>query len=168
MTRVTFDLLPDDARLWAFGANRGLTAEERTRLLSGVDEFLEQWAAHGSPLTCGRDWREDRFLAVAVDQRAAHASGCSIDGLYRVLRLVEQELGVSLLGGGNVHYRDDQGAVVSVSRAAFADAAEHGAVTRDTPVFDITVASAAAWRSGFEKPARDSWHDQLVPAAQRL
>ena len=167
MTRVTFDLLPDDARLWAFGTNRGLTTEERTRLLVAVDGFLEQWAAHGSPLTCARDWRDDRFLAVAVDQRDAHASGCSIDGLYRVLRLVEQQLGVSVLGGSNVHYRDESGSVQTMSRAAFADAAEGGAITRDTPVFDLTVGSAGAGRSGFERPARDSWHDQLLPAPQR-
>jgi hypothetical protein len=86
MPHVDINALPDDARVWVFAADRPVTGPAAERLLSAVDGFLDDWAAHGQPLTCGRDWREDRFLAIAVDQRDAHASGCSVDGLFRVLR----------------------------------------------------------------------------------
>ena len=46
----------------------------------GVDAFLDQWNAHGSALTCAREWRDDRFLAIGVDQSTAGASGCSASG----------------------------------------------------------------------------------------
>lgn len=167
MPRVDFAELPDMARVWAFGSSRGLSAAEESQLLAMVDGFLDDWKAHGQPLSCARDWRDRRFLAVAVDQRDAHASGCSIDGLYRVLSTAERELGVRLLGGGFVHFRDAAGEPVAVTRQEFAAAAERGEVTRRTPVFDLTVSSVGEWLSAFEKPARSSWHDRLLPAAQR-
>ena len=79
MPRIAFDQLPPDARLWIFAAERLLTADEQTQVLGAVDGFIEQWAAHDRPLTTARDLRYDRFIFVAVDERAAGASGCSID-----------------------------------------------------------------------------------------
>lgn len=162
MPRVPFDTLPDDARVWVFGAAAELDASGRERLLAAVDEHLSQWNAHGEPLVCARDWRDDRFLAIGVDQSTAGASGCSIDGLFRTLSRLEPELGTSLLGGGRVYHRDENGRVVATSRSAFAALARDGAVGPDTPVFDTSLTSASVWRGGFERPIRDSWHAQLV------
>jgi hypothetical protein len=162
MPRVDFRSLPDDARTWVFAADRPLPPPAADRLLGEVDGFLDAWAAHGQPLTCARDWREDRFLAIAVDGRDAHASGCSIDGLFRVLQRLEPQLGASLLGGGRVLYRDASGAVRTVSRDEFSTLATQGTVTGETRVFDATVSTAGAWRERFEKPAAESWHAALL------
>jgi hypothetical protein len=97
---VPFASLPDSARLWIFAAERPLTPPERDALLLDVDRFLAQWAAHEVPLTCGRDWRYERFLLVAVDEAAAGVSGCSIDALVRRLREHERQLGIALLDNG--------------------------------------------------------------------
>ncbi|MDQ3673342.1 MAG: ABC transporter ATPase, partial [Gemmatimonadota bacterium] len=83
MPIVEFEDLPDSSRVWVFGSDRRLEEEEAVMLLEEVDRFLAGWKAHGAPLTVGRNWRHDRFLAVAVDQSTAGASGCSIDGLFR-------------------------------------------------------------------------------------
>jgi hypothetical protein len=164
MPIVPFDSLPDDARVWVFGAERPLTPAESTRLLGVTDAHLERWAAHGAPLTSARDWRDDRFLTIAVDQRTAGASGCSIDALFRQLQALERELSLSIVGGGRVFYRDAAGAIRAVDRADFTTLAETGGVTPETIVFDPTVATLGAWRAGFERPARQSWHGQLMPA----
>jgi hypothetical protein len=162
MPRVSFESLPDDARVWVFGAARELDALAAERLLGVVDDFLAQWNAHGSPLVCGRDWRDDRFLAIGVDQSTAGASGCSIDGLFRALARLEPELGTSLLGGGRVYYRDAEGRVAAATRSAFHELARDGSVGPDTPVFDTSLTSASVWRDAFERPVRDSWHKDLL------
>jgi len=54
--------------------------------------------------------------------------------------------------------------VQSTDRAAFTDLAERGTVTAEAPVFDPTVTTLGAWRAGFERPASESWHAQLMPA----
>ena len=163
MPRVEFDELPGDARVWVFGAAGDLDAPASDRLLHAVDDFLAQWTAHGAPLVCGRDWRDDRFLAVGVDRSTAGASGCSIDGLFRTLARLEPELGTKLLGAGRVFYRDATAQVRAATRAAFAELARTGDVSPDTPVFDTALTTAEDWRARFERPARESWHADLIP-----
>ena len=162
MPLVPFDTLPDDARLWVFGARAPLDEIDAPRLLGAVDGFLKQWKAHGNPLTCARDFREEYFLLVAVDERASDASGCSIDGLFRLLQQAEEGIGTSLVGGGTVYFRDELGLVHALSRADFQVLGSTGDVDGDTPVFDTTVTTVGELRTRFERPARDSWHADLL------
>jgi len=162
MPRVPFDTLPDDARVWVFGAAHDLSGPKADRLLGAVDDFLEQWNAHGAPLQCAKEWRDDRFLAIGVDQSTAGASGCSIDGLFRTLARLEPELGTTLLGGSRVYYRDADGRVVAATRKTFNELAREGRVGGDTRVFDTSLTSASGWREEFERPVRESWHAELI------
>lgn len=162
MPLVPFETLPDDARVWVFAGDRPITGSDATRLLDAVDAYLARWKAHGEPLTVARTFTEDRFLTVAVDQRASHASGCSVDGLFRTLKEVERDAGVSLVGAGRVHYRDADGSVRSVERGDFGDLAAAGRVAADTPVFDPTVTTLGEWRKRFEARVGESWHAQLI------
>ena len=162
MPKVSFEQLPDDARVWVFGAAGEMSEPAAERLLAAVDDFLTQWHAHGSPLVCARAWRDDRFLAIGVDQSTAGASGCSIDGLFRTLQRLEPELGTTLLGSGRVYYRDVDGRIVATTRPDFRELARDGSVGADTAVFDTSLTSAGAWRDEFERPAKDSWHASLL------
>lgn len=162
MPKVQFDTLPSTARVWVFGAAAPIEGAAAARLNHIVDAHLHGWGAHGVPLVCASDWRDDRFLAVAVDEAATGASGCSIDGLFRTLAGAEADLGASLVGGGTIFWRDASGEIQSAPRSAFVAAAGRGDVTLDTPVFDTTVTTVGAWRAAFECVARDSWHNRLV------
>src|SRR3569623_2712843 len=104
MPLVPFDSLPDSARLWVFASDTPLSGAVADTLLASVDGFLANWTAHGTPLQCARDWRAARFLAVGGDVTAENASGCSIDGLFRILQQLEREIGTRLVGGGRVFY----------------------------------------------------------------
>ena len=167
MTATSFHELPGDARVWIFAASDALIADKADALLAATDDYLDDWKAHGLPLTCARDWRDDRFLAVGVDQRDAHASGCSIDGLFRVLQRLESALGTSLVAGGRVFYRAADGTITCVSRADFATRAQAGSIADDTAVFDTSVTTASAYRERFEQPAAASWHAALFPTSRR-
>jgi hypothetical protein len=158
--------LPNHSRTWVFGADRDLGDGATDLLLREADRFLSQWHAHGAPLTAARDWRDKRFLTVAVDQSTAGASGCSIDGLYRSLKALEPRLGASLLTSGLVFYRDSKGHVQSVDRESFSELGGKGKIAPDTRVFDPTVTSLGEWRARFELNAEDSWHAKLIAKKQ--
>ena len=159
MPKISFQQLPDDARLWVFGAARALTAPEQAELLHAADRFLETWAAHGSPLTCARELSEGRFLMVGVDEASVPPSGCSIDALVNVLGALEEKLAVPLVGNGAVFYRTPSGEVSRVDRAAFRRLAGQGSVTPETAVFDTTLIRVGRLRDGgWERPARETWH----------
>ncbi len=158
MPRVPFDELPDHGRLWIFPATRTLTEAESDELLRAVDDFLASWSAHGVPLHCGRDLRDQRFLLVGVDVDAEAPSGCSIDALVNRLRGLAGELDVGLIDHAPIWYRDREH-VHTVSRAEFRRLAAEGQVDPDVHVFDTTLTTLHQLRSGgLERPATVSWH----------
>lgn len=159
MPRRTLDAMPDDARTWVFGSSRPLEAAEEKELQTEVDRFLDEWQAHGHALTCAGDWRYGRFLIVAVDERTAPPSGCSIDAMVGTLKSLGRRLGVDLVDNGPVWFRGEDGSLERVSRAAFGQAAIEGQVTKDTIVFDNTITRLSQVRAGgWERPAGDTWH----------
>ena len=158
MPRIAFDQLPPDARLWIFAAERPLSTAESTRILEEADAFINQWMAHGVPLSAGRDLRHNQFVLVGVDERAAGVSGCSIDALVRRMQQLESVLGLELINNGPVLYREGE-SVVRVPRDRFAELAASGTVSPSTRVFDNTVTRVGDLLAGkWEVRAADSWH----------
>lgn len=168
MPRSSFADLPDPAKCWVFAADRPLHGSAATLLLDAADDFLGQWRAHGQPLRGARDWRDDHFLAIGVDEQAAGASGCSVDALFRALRSAEGELGATFVSGGTLFWRTGDGVIVTGSRADFADACRRGDITAQTPVFDTTITTVGQWRTLFERPMATSWHARLNPVGRPL
>ncbi|HJQ19858.1 MAG TPA: hypothetical protein VJ867_05865 [Gemmatimonadaceae bacterium] len=149
-----------------FASDRPLRGEDAALLLAEVDQFLERWQAHGAPLRCAREWRNEHFLAIGIDPTAEQASGCSIDGLFRELQRVQGALKTNLVGGGRVFFRDRTGAVRTTSRAELRTLAARTEVDDATPVFDTSLMTVGEWRTRFEQPARASWVRALLADAQ--
>ena len=154
--RVDINQLSNNAHVWIFGVSPALDAGQQTALLSKVDAFLDQWAAHGNPIRGGRDLREGSFLIIAADE-TSERSGCSIDRMFGVLRQLEGELGVQILDANRIFLREN-GQVRAVPRQEFRNAADLA-----TPVFDVTAEQLGSVRTGaWERPAGDCWHRQLL------
>ena len=162
MPLVDFDALPDTARVWVFGAAAPIHGAAADTLLRAVARHLAQWRAHGVPLVCASEWRDNQFLIVAVDEAATGASGCSIDGLFRELSAIESAVGTTLVGGGTVFWRDVNGVVQASDRPEFRAAAARGEIGGETIVFDTTVTSLGEFRARFEREARAGWHARLI------
>lgn len=151
--------MPGDARLWVFAASRALTGAEAERLLARVDEHLAEWHAHGRPVAGARDWRHERFLLVAADERASGVSGCGIDSLFQALGEAEREMGITLRDGSLVWFRDGERAIRSLPRPEFRALTRAGEVDETTPVFDNTATTVGDVRAGrWERPLGASWH----------
>lgn len=158
MPRIDFSELPDHGRLWIFPVSRVLTDDEARRCMGVVDDFLAQWAAHGSPLRSAREWRDGRFLLVGVDVDAEAPSGCSIDALVNRLRALGEEMDATFIDHGPVWYRDGD-EVRSAARPEFKRLAREGEVDPEIRVFDTTLTKVSELREGkLERPARESWH----------
>jgi hypothetical protein len=159
MPATSFDALPDDARLWVFGAARPLAAPEADAVLARADAFLAGWAAHGAPVVGARTLLEGRFLLVGADERATGVSGCSIDALFRTLATLEGEIDVPLTDVGTVFWRDRDGTVRGEPRPAFRARVRAGEVDGSTPVFDTTIATVGEYRGGgWERAMASAWH----------
>jgi hypothetical protein len=164
MSLISFDALPDDARLWCFGASRTADATETKQLLESMRGFVDEWTAHRRDLHAGFDWVHERFLLIGVDESRAGASGCSLDALTGHLRGIGTELDLDLLDSMPVWFRDASGELRAVSRTEFGELAALGEVSASTPVFDLTLARLGDLRDGrLEAAAGSTWHRALLP-----
>ncbi|HEY4130175.1 MAG TPA: hypothetical protein VGM50_06135 [Gemmatimonadaceae bacterium] len=163
MPIVPFETLSDSARIWVFASDRPVQGAAADTLLAEVDRFLADWKAHGVPLRNARDWRDERFLTIGVDVNEENASGCSIDGLFRILQELQREIGVQLIGGGRVFYRTHNG-IETTTRDQFAERAKRGEIPRDCVVFDPSLTDLGTWRAKFEQPAARAWTARYFPA----
>jgi hypothetical protein len=163
MPTTDFASLPDSARVWVYGADKPLKSEATELLLEETDRFLSGWKAHGVPLHCARDWSDDRFLTIAVDQEREGASGCSIDTLFRTLKGLQTQLGAALVTSGLVYFRGRDGDIRAVTRDEFTDLASKGEIDGNSEVFDLSVTSLGEWRARFRSKVEDSWHASLMP-----
>lgn len=77
--------LPDNSRVWFFGSDVLLDAQQIEILSQKLGEFVSDWKAHGTDLRAGYALLHDSILIVAVDQSVAAPSGCSIDKVFKLL-----------------------------------------------------------------------------------
>ena len=158
MPRRELNQLSDAAQLWVFPVSPALDGAKKAHLLDVVDRFLDEWAAHGAPVTSGRDLVEGSLLVIAAD-KDSETSGCSIDRMFGTLKQLEGALGVSILDSNRILYRDRSGSVQAARRSEFRDTVAAGQVDADTVVFDPLIDTLGSFRRGeLEKRAADSWH----------
>jgi hypothetical protein len=151
--------LDDQARIWLFGISPSLDENKSKAVLATVDQFLDQWAAHGTPVTSARELLFDSFLAIGVDENS-ETSGCSIDRMFGLLHQFERDLGVSILDANRVFVRHADGRIEALSRADFRDRGD-----LHTTVFDTTAERLSEIRSGhWIRKAQDAWPGKLLTA----
>lgn len=165
MSLVSFSMLPDHARLWAFTSGTELSTEQCTTVENGVQDFLSGWAAHGAPLTAGFTLQYGRFLLVGVDQDETAPSGCSIDAMKRYLRSLGGQTGIDFLDAPDCCYREGN-SILCVDRGTFRILAKNGEIDAGTTVFDLTVPTIGDLRAGaFETTGGSTWHAKAFPLA---
>lgn len=153
--------MPSEARLWVYQCNRMLSAEEEAEVERLGASFIEDWAAHGAQLNASFDVLHKRFIVIAVDEKQALASGCSIDKSVQFVKGLEEGLGLSLFDRMHVAYRRGN-EIVSCSLQEFEELASLKKVDESTIVFNNMVASKAAFDTEWEVPLSKSWQSRVL------
>ena len=153
-----FKQMPDATRVWVYAFNRELSEEDNVKATGILDAFLPQWVSHGVPVIGAYEIVEDRFLLLAGYCNEG-IGGCSTDSSVRVVKEIEQALGLNAFDRNLVFFRDGAGKVVAVSRADFQELVNQSHVSAETTVFDTTIQELGDLRSGrFETTFDQSWH----------
>ncbi|WP_299903232.1 ABC transporter ATPase [uncultured Aquimarina sp.] len=158
---VDFNELPDTSRVWIYQANRSFTKEELEEIQEKLEVFINQWTAHGADLKAGFDIKYKRFITIALDQDINQATGCSIDASVHFIQKLENDYKVDLMDKMNVSYK--QGEFVAYkSLTDFRKMAKNRSVSPNTIVFNNLVTNLAEYKTDWEVPAKDSWHNRFL------
>lgn len=156
--------MPGFSRLWIYQANRKFTGSDKILLEQGLRNLCDQWSAHGNPLETSYYIQYDQFILLAVNERLAGASGCSIDGSVRLLKKMQQEAGLDFFDRGKVAFLvDDE--VVLHPLADMEKLFRTQVLSETTTTFDNTIATQAEWENHWKIPVKKTWLARYLPKA---
>jgi hypothetical protein len=155
-----FDTLPEESKIWIYQSNRKFSDLEMSEIETGLKEFVENWAAHGTSLTASYLLKYNRFIIFAVNQEDQMASGCCIDASVAFIQNLEQKYKVDLLDKMNVTFKVGEH-VAHKTLIDFKKMAKDKAVTSETIVFNNLVNNIAEFNESWETTAEDSWHGRF-------
>ena len=89
-----FSQLASDSRVWVYQSNRAFSENEKVQLTEAFKVFVDSWAAHGSKLVADATIIGDYFVILAVDEKIAMASGCSIDSSVKFIKSIGQQFNI--------------------------------------------------------------------------
>jgi len=162
---VEFSSLSPDSRLWIFHAKRKFTPKESEIISTALAAFTDSRKAHGTPLTASFDIRLDQFIILAVDEAACGASGCSIDGSTRVIKDLEQTLGLDLFDRTQAFFQTNEG-ILTVPLSKIKEAAAMGQWDSNTTAVNTLVATKGELDMSFLVPAGNTWLKRYLPATR--
>ena len=157
---VPFEEMPKASRIWIYQSDRKLSDDEVATANELVSNFVENWAAHSTPLKASYQIKYNRFIILAVDQEYHAASGCSIDASVKIIQDLEQKFKVDLLDKMNVTYKTGE-FIAHKSLIDFKKMAKEKAVNANTIVFNNLVNTIEEFDDFWEVPAGESWHSRF-------
>lgn len=155
-----FNEMPKEARIWIYQSNRKLSEQEVADIHDILMQFVEQWAAHSTPLKASFEIKYDRFIILAVDAAYHAASGCSIDASVKMIQEIEQKYEIDLLDKMNVTFRTGE-FIAHKPLIDFKKMAKSKAVNAQTIVFNNLVNTIEEYENYWEVPAEESWHGRF-------
>jgi hypothetical protein len=157
---VPFDTMPEESRIWIYQANRKLSDDEMQEIEVALEEFVSNWAAHGTGLEASFITKYNRFIILTVNQEKQAATGCSIDASVQFIQDMEKKYEIDLLDKMNVTFRLGD-FIAHKPLIEFKKMAKEKAVSGNTIVFNNLVNTLGEWQEFWEVPASESWHSRF-------
>jgi len=153
-----FEGLPDDSKLWVFSLAQEIPVGVTGALATELQEFIDGWRAHGSPVRGALAFPDRWFVLVAADPSFSEVSGCSIDSLFRSVETICRKFDLQVTDPAVIYFRENS-RVTALGRDEFETACRSGRILETTPVFNNAVSTLAELRAGrWEQPFARSWH----------
>ena len=153
---ISFNEMPEEARLWIYQAERKLTDKEVEFVRFNTENFLNQWRAHGQDLKSSFTIEYDQFLVISVDESFSQASGCSIDASVHLIEALQSELGISFMTTSKVAFlQNDKINLYPFNKLK--EQAKDNVISPETLVFDNTVKNVAEFKSRWLKESGATW-----------
>lgn len=153
--------MPPDARVWVYQSNRALSDAEVTAIQHEGENFIAGWSAHGAALKASFEIRHNRFVIIAVDEKQALASGCSIDKSVHFIKALEQKFNLNFFDRMQVAYRKGN-EILACSLNEFEKLAAQKQVDENTIVFNNMVTNKTAFDKEWEIPLKQGWQSRVL------
>ena len=160
------DLIPEEfapsSRVWIYQSSRRFLISEALEIEVMLNDFVEQWNSHGTPVKGYANLLFGQFLLLMADETASGVSGCSTDSSVRLVKQIEEQFKTPMFDRQNLAFviKDN---IQTIPFAQLAYAYENGFVNADTIYFNNLVLNKASLLTEWMIPIKNSWLMQRLP-----
>ncbi len=152
--------LPEDfaanSRVWIYQSNRIFFMQEALEIEPMLQQFVQEWKSHGTPVKGYANLFFGRFIILMADENATGVSGCSTDSSVRLIKEIETKFGVNMFDRQMLSfYIKDKVEQLPLSQINYA--IENGFIKADTLYFDNTILTKNALENNWITEVRNTW-----------
>ncbi len=151
-----WNTLSDDAKIWLYGTNREITVEETEEIKAFLDNFCNEWAAHGTKLDCGFTVLYNRFIVLGVNEQSAAASGCSIDSSIHAFQDIDKKYNFDLFNRLRSYYVTES-SVESLNNQEIQRKLAAQELSEKSMFIDPMVSTVGDLKNALTKPMVNTW-----------
>ena len=160
MQQEALQLIPADfhpqSRVWIYQSSRRFTEQQQAEIDEQLHQFYSQWTTHGAPV---KGWAKlifSQFIVVLADETGSNVSGCSTDGMVRIIKSIERQYDTNLFDRLTLTFlHKGQPQMLPLHQVQYA--LDKGYINGDTLLFNNMVATKEELLSNWLVPVKDSW-----------
>jgi hypothetical protein len=159
-------LLPEDfdggSRVWIYQSSRLFTLSEALEIETLMEQFVNQWNSHGSPVKGFASLFFGQFVVLMADETASGVSGCSTDSSVRLIKHFETRFNVNMFDRQMLaFFIKDKIQLLPLSQLSYAFT--NNFLTPDTLYFNNLVQTKTELENNWIIPVKDSWLAKRLP-----
>lgn len=152
---------PPDSRVWIYQSNRLLSLSEALQVESLLNQFIQHWTSHGSPVRGYAQLFFGQFVVLMADEQQLKVGGCSTDSSVRMMQELGKALCVDFFNRQLLAFLvKDKIELLPFPQLNYA--LEHQFISPDTIYFNNLVATRADLETEWLIPLRESWLAQKI------
>lgn len=147
---------PDHARVWIYQSSRPFIEKEESEVNEQLSQFYEQWQSHGAAVKGWARLLYRQFIVVMADETGAHVSGCSTDGMVRIIKSLEKQYSVNLFDRLSITFLvKEKAEMLPLGQVQYA--LDKGYIDPGTVLFNNTVQTKKELMERWLQPLKESW-----------
>ncbi len=153
----------DSSRVWIYQSSRLFLISEALELEEMLQEFVQSWASHGTPVKGYANLFFGQFIIFMADETATGVSGCSTDSSVRIVKAIEEKFNVDLFNRQSLAFVVKE-KIQQIPLSQLSYAFENDFISFETLYFNNTVLTKKQLVENWVIPVKESWlMKQLKP-----
>lgn len=153
-------LLPEDfgndSRVWIYQSSRAFREQEENEINEQLLQFYSQWLSHGKEVKGWASILFKQFIVVMADEQFSGVSGCSTDGMVRIIKSIERQYGIELFDRLSLTFLvEGKPQMLPLNQVQYA--LDKNFISPETLLFDNTVSNKEELKERWMKPLNKSW-----------
>ena len=146
----------DHSKVWIYQSSRRFAMSEALEMEEMMQEFVEGWNSHGTPVKGYANLLFGQFVILMADETATGVSGCSTDSSVHLIKKIEQTFKVNMFDRLSLAFIiKDKIELLPLTQLNYA--LENNFITRETLYFNNLVSTKKDLLQKWIVPAKESW-----------